>query len=70
MDVRRLTFDCSLMIESSRRTTLALQVAFYASGCTHARDAVKCGITELRNSGITIDHAQLPRPTIDTCSVF
>ena len=37
--IRRLTFDSSPMIESSRRTvvSLALQVAFYASGCTHAQ---------------------------------
>ena len=37
--IRRLTFDRSPMIESSRRTivSLALQVAFYASGCTHAQ---------------------------------
>ena len=37
--IRRLTFDSSPMIESSRRTivSLALQVAFYVSGCTHAQ---------------------------------
>ena len=37
--LRRLTFDSSPMIESSRRTivSLALQVAFYTSGCTHAQ---------------------------------
>ena len=37
--IRRLTFDSSPMVESSRRTivSLALQVAFYASGCTHAQ---------------------------------
>ena len=37
--IRRLTFDSSPMIESSRRTivSLAVQVAFYASGCTHAQ---------------------------------
>ena len=37
--LRRPTFDSSPMIESSRRTivSLALQVAFYASGCTHAQ---------------------------------
>ena len=37
--IRRLTFDSSPMMESSRRTifSLALQVAFYASRCTHAQ---------------------------------
>ena len=37
--IRRLTFDSSTMVESSRRTivSFALQVAFYASGCTHAQ---------------------------------
>ena len=37
--IRRLTFDSSPMIESSRHTivSLALQVAFYASGCTYAQ---------------------------------
>ena len=37
--IRRLTFDSSPMVESSRRTvvSLALQIAFYASGCTHAQ---------------------------------
>ena len=37
--IRGLTFDSSPMIESSRRTivSLALQVSFYASGCTHAQ---------------------------------
>ena len=37
--IRRLTFDSSPMIESSHRTivSLAMQVAFYASGCTHAQ---------------------------------
>ena len=37
--VRSLSFDSSPMVESSRRTllSLALQVAFYASGCTHAQ---------------------------------
>ena len=34
--IRRLTFDSSPMVESSCRT-LALQVAFYASGCAHAQ---------------------------------
>ena len=35
--MRSLTFDSSPLVESSRRTMvgLALQVAFYASGCTH-----------------------------------
>ena len=35
--MRTLTFDSSPLVESSRRTMvgLALQVAFYASGCTH-----------------------------------
>ena len=35
--IRTLTFDSSPLVESSRRTMvgLALQVAFYASGCTH-----------------------------------
>ena len=35
--IRTLTFDSSPLVESSRRTMvgLTLQVAFYASGCTH-----------------------------------
>ena len=37
--IRRITFDSSPMVKSPRRTivSLALQVAFYASGCTHAQ---------------------------------
>ena len=35
--MRSLTFDSSPLVESSRRSIvgMALQVAFYASGCTH-----------------------------------
>ena len=37
--LRRLTYDSSLMVESSRRiiVSLTLQVAFYASGCAHSQ---------------------------------
>ena len=37
--LRNLTFDSSPVLESSHRTLvgLALQVAFYPSGCTHAQ---------------------------------